>query len=290
MADSSDSDRRGRVVEDTGAYLEDVLQEVDLVRMMNRPVVLTWWLLALNVVLWAAAKLYGTHLADQGLASPYMNAEQIAFFTGMKYNEAMADGAWWRLFSSQFVHLDLLHLLFNAYGILVLGRFLERCYGIRRILVLYLASGAVGAWASFIFNPAPAGGASGAVYGLVGATVVFGFKYRDALPRDLALALTIGLVPWVILSLGIGFLDAIPMDNAAHIGGLVVGAVMAAMMASRLRQPEEGWTEWVVWAATIVAVAALIWTLAGWSQEATTCLASLEAYGQCYPELYRELR
>ncbi len=277
-------------VDDTDAYLKRVRQEVSLLRMISRPVVLTWWLLGVNVVFWLAARYHGIGLADDGLAGPYFNAEQISFFTGMKVNEAMADGQWWRLFSSQFVHLDILHLIFNGYGILVLGRFLERCYGIRRILVLYLASGAVGAYASFLTNPTPAGGASGAVYGLVGAAVIFGFKYRDALPSQVSKALTIGLVPWIILSLGIGFVDAIPMDNAAHIGGLITGAAIAWVMASRLRQQQGGWTEKVVWVFTAVAIAALLWMGWGWSAEVMDCLPDVDSYALCYPELYGEIQ
>ena len=277
------------VVEDTDEYLEEVRDEVALIRMMNRPVVLTWWLLVINIALWGVAKLYGMGLVDQGLDAAVLNAEQITFFTGMKYNPAIADGQWWRLISAQFVHLDVLHLAFNAYGILVLGKFLERCYGMRRILVLYLASGTIGSLASFLLNPAPGGGASGAVYGLVGAAVIFGIKYRDALPADVAKALTIGLVPWVLLSVGIGFIDAIPMDNAAHIGGLVAGGATTAAMASRLRQHQGAITDRIVTALAVVAVAALVWTLAGWSTEVTGCVGSVDDYAACYPELYEEL-
>ena len=274
-----------RVVEDTEAYLKKVHREVRLVRMMNAPVVLTWWLLGINVAFWVAAKFYGMWLGDQGLGSPYFNAEQLSFFTGMKVNEAIADGQWWRLVSSQFVHLDMLHLLFNCYGIFVLGKFLERCYGVRRMLVLYLTSGTVGALASFVINPAPAGGASGAVYGLVGGAVIFGIKYRDTLPRELSRALTVGLAPWIVLSLGIGFLDTIPMDNAAHVGGLLTGVLVAAFLGSRLSEDRPRWVDRAWWALVAVAGAVLVWTLAGWSEEAWQCLGSVEAYSECYPSL-----
>ena len=280
---------QSRVVDDTDAYLEEIHHEVRLARMMNAPVRLTWWLLVINIVFWVGAKFYGMWLGDQGLASPYFNAEQLTFFTGMKVNELIAGGEWWRLISSQFVHLDAMHLLFNAYGIYILGRFIERCYGLRRMLVIYLASGTIGSLASFLTNPVPAGGASGAVYGLVGALMVFGFKYRKSLPPDLSKALTMGLVPWVVLSLGIGFIESIPMDNAAHIGGLVSGAAIAWIMASRFRQTVQTWTDKVIWALTAVCVVALVWTLAGWSYEATDCLGGVESYEACYPELVEEI-
>ncbi len=277
------------VVADKQAYMDLVHRQVRLVKMMNKPVVLTWWLLVINVVLWIAAKTYGIWLGDQGLGTAYLNAEQLSFWTGLKLNDAIADGQWWRLVSSQFVHLDMLHLLFNAYGIFVLGRFLERCYGLRRMLVLYLASGTVGALASFFINPGPAGGASGAVYGLVGGVVVFGIKYRKSLPAELSRALTVGLAPWVILSLAVGFIDAIPIDNAAHVGGLITGALVASVMASRLRQEEVSWSKPVLWALTVVATLVLIWTLAQWSNEAVSCLGSVDDFAACYPQLAAEL-
>ena len=276
---------RAKAVEDPDAYLQSVHREVRLARMMNRPVVLTWWLLVINIVLWAVAKFYGMWLGDEGLASAYFNAEQLVFFTGMKVNEAIVGGDWWRLISSQFVHLDMLHLLFNGYGIFVLGRFLERCYGIRRMLVMYLSAGTVGSLASFLINPSPAGGASGAVYGLVGGAVVFGIKYRKSLPPELSRALTVGLGPWILLSLAIGFIDTIPMDNAAHIGGLFTGALVASLMASRLREQTPRWSQRGLWLLTALAAVCLVWTLAGWSEEATQCLGSVEAYSQCYPNL-----
>ncbi len=269
--------------------LKKIHQEIKLVRMMSRPVVLTWWFLGVNIALWLLAKGYGIWLGDQGLGSIYLNAEQLTFFTGMKVNEAIEGGAWWRLLSSQYVHLDMMHLLLNCYGIFVLGRFLERCYGARRMLVLYVASGTVGSLASFLINPTPAGGASGAVFGLVGGLVVFGIKYRKSLPPELSRALTVGLAPWVVLSVGVGFLDAIPMDNAAHIGGLVTGALIASVMASRLRQRESRWRQRGLWVLSALVIAALIWMIAGWSEEAVQCLGSVEAYGQCYPELVDEI-
>jgi membrane associated rhomboid family serine protease len=274
---------------DREAYLDLVHRQVRLVEMMNKPVVLTWWLLVINVVFWIAAKTYGIWLGDQGLGTAYLNAEQLTFWTGLKLNYAISDGQWWRLISSQFAHLDMLHLLFNAYGIFVLGRFFERCYGLRRMLVLYLASGTVGALASFIIYDSPAGGASGAVYGLVGGVVVFGIKYRESLPADLSRALTVGLAPWVVLSLAVGFIDAVPIDNAAHIGGLITGALVASVMASRLRQDEVKWTRPILWTLTALAAVVLIWTLAHWSNEVVSCLGSVDDFATCYPQLAAEI-
>lgn len=264
-------------------YREKMEQQLKLVRMMEQPTRLTMVLLGVNILLWLAAKFYGMILADQGLGSLPANAEQLVFYTGMKINIAITDGQWWRLLSSQYVHLDVMHIAFNGYGIYMLGRLLERAYGPRRMLLIYTFSGTLGAVASYYFLSAPSGGASGALYGLVGAVIVFGTKYRKVLPPQMAQALTVGFLPWVVLGIGIGFIGSIPFDNAAHIGGLITGGVTAVFMASRLKDGEgKKWTNGLLWVMTILVICALIWMFLGWSVEAARCLGSVEAYQSCY--------
>ncbi len=273
---------------DEAFALRAIDREITLAQIMTRPVILTWWLLGLNIAFWVLAKGYGLWLAEGGLSTAYLNAEQLSFFTGMKYNPAIAEGDWWRLLSAQFVHLDILHLLFNGYGIYILGKFFERAYGARRMLVLYALSGTAGSMASYLINTTPAGGASGAVYGLVGGLIVFGVKYRDWLPREVSRALTLGLVPWVVLSLGVGFIEAIPMDNAAHIGGLLTGALAAALMQSRFRSQRRGLWDRLTTALSVMAMVAYLWMMVGWTAEITECLGSPAAFEGCYPELSTE--
>lgn len=265
-------------------YLDGIRRQLRFARIMEQPVVVTWWLLVSNVVIWLAGVVFGwSHLADRlGLVSRYLNYEQLTLYTGMKVNRLMDLGQWWRLFSSQFVHLDLLHILFNGYGLYVLGPMLERFYGRARFFTLYLASGTFAAWASYVFTDLPSGGASGALYGLVGGLLVFGYKYRDSLPERLSRAFTVGLLPWVVLSLGIGFIDAIPMDNAAHLGGLASGAILAVLLDSRVRGPSSRPRDLVFRGTALVGVCALVWTAAHWSDEVTHCTESQERYLECY--------
>ena len=271
---------------DAAAYLDAIDREVRLARIVNNPVVLTWWLLAVNVIIWVVAVFYGDTL---GITSRYFNNEQLVLYTGMKVNDLVASGQWWRLISSQFVHLDIMHILFNGYGLYVLGPMIERFYGWRRFLLLYLASGTVGALASFFFTDIASGGASGAIYGLVGALLVFGFKYRDQLPKRVSKALTVGMLPWVVLSIGIGFMESLPMDNAAHLGGLFSGGFFVLLMRSRLRRRASVLTNALIWMLTGAACAALVWTMATWSQEVWQCTGSKSTYFECYPKLEQQL-
>ena len=272
-------------------YIDAISRQIRLARIMEQPVVVTWWLLVTNIVIWVAGVAYGwLHVADGlGLSSTYLNYEQLTLYSGMKVNRLMEAGQWWRLFSSQFVHLNVMHIVFNGYGLYVLGPLLERFYGRKRFFTLYIASGTIAAWTSYMFNAIPSGGASGAIYGLVGGLLVFGAKYRDSLPDRLSRAFTIGLLPWVILSLAIGFIESIPMDNAAHLGGIFSGAAIALILDSRVRGPRRKGREWAVWATTLVGVCGLVWTTAHWSDELTHCMQSKEEYLDCYPELSEAL-
>ena len=268
-------------------YLDAVDRQVQLARIMEQPVVVTWWLLAANLLIWLGGVVYGwRHLVETlGITSAQFNYEQLTLYTGMKVNRLMEAGQWWRLFSSQFVHLDIMHMAFNGYGLYVLGPILERFYGRKRFFVLYIFSGTLAGLSSFLINDLPSGGASGAIYGLVGGLLLFGWKYRDSLPERLSRAFTVGLLPWVVFSLGIGFMESIPMDNAAHLGGLASGALIALLLHSRLNGSAPQRREYVVWACALLGACALVYTTAHWSDEITHCTQSAQRYLECYPGL-----
>jgi rhomboid protease GluP len=249
----------------------------------------TWWLLCSNVLLWLFLKGYGmVHMVD-GLGLPVGrigNAEVITAYTGMKIVSAIDAGQSWRLASSMFVHLSFLHILMNGYALYILGPTLEKFYGGRRFWVLYLISGLVSAWASYRFNEIDSGGASGAIYGLIGALLVFGVKYRSRLPLEMVKAFTVRLLPWVVFGIGIGFFDAIPWDNAAHLGGLFAGMALALVFGSELvRSRSFPMADAVLWICAISGVVFVLWCGVQWSEEIDRCTVSLEAFSQCYPML-----
>ncbi len=265
-------------------------RELAFARVLSERVYVTWWLFVSNVLIFVSAFLYGLSDRFASLKEGVLEPVQIVMFTGMKVNQWIDAGEWWRIVSSMWVHLDLLHIGFNAYGLYVIGPILEKIFGGRRFFFLYLASGIVGAVASYQFSDIPSGGASGAIYGLVGAILVVGFKYRKELPPRVSGAFTRGMIPWVIFGIGIGFFDSIPMDNAAHIGGLLSGIVLAFALDSRLR--DEGVskaTEYGLWAISIAGSALLAVTLWYWSAEVTKCAADDESFIACYPEVVAEL-
>lgn len=267
---------------DTKRLMDAIDREVSFARILSTPVVWSVWLVGVNIAFFIVAFIAGL---DRFAAFPHdFTPLQYVFYTGMKVSEHIAQGQWWRLVSSMFVHLDIMHIGFNAYGLWTLGPLLEKFYGGRRFMVVFMVSGIVGAAASYFFTAVPSGGASGAIYGLVGALAVFGMKFRAELPPRVSRSFTTGMAPWVILSIGIGFLDAIPFDNAAHLGGLISGGLVAAMMRSELDRTDRKKREGVVAVLFFASLIAMAATAFSWSAEVARCIGSAQDYAACYPE------
>ncbi len=132
-------------------------------------------------------------------------------------------GDYYRLFTSIFLHIGILHLLCNMYSLYIIGREVENVFGKVKYLIIYLLSGIAGSILSLAFNHNTiCAGASGAIFGLLGALLYFGYYYRTYLGSTL----TRSIVPVIIINLLIGLFNT-GIDNAAHIGGLVGGILIA---------------------------------------------------------------
>jgi membrane associated rhomboid family serine protease len=140
----------------------------------------------------------------------------------------VADGEFYRLFTSMFLHAGILHLLLNMWALWILGRQLEGVLGPLRYLGIYLLAGLGGSVAVYLFSPLPPGsvGASGAIYGLFAAY----FLVLRRLGRDAS-----AVIP--VLVVNIIFTFTVPgISIAAHLGGLVTGAAVTAAMVYAPRE------------------------------------------------------
>jgi rhomboid protease GluP len=150
---------------------------------------------------------------------------------GVKDNAEIARGQWWRFITPIFIHIGLLHLVFNSYALWVVGPQVEKLYGPSRFVILYLLTGIAGVWGSFYYHPAiMSAGASGAIFGLFGVLLVFGLRYRDSIPPFFKRAVGTGVLPVIVLNLIIGFSLSGIVDNAAHVSGLLAGAALGAVI------------------------------------------------------------
>ncbi len=158
---------------------------------------------------------------------PFQSLMSIDFralvMTGANYAPLSGGPEPWRLLTATFLHGGALHLLFNAWALMVVGPLIEHLYGARKMFVLTLLTGVAGNVLSLWWH-GPGWrqvGASGAIFGLIGVAAVYGFRRGDAVGEGLRRHMT----EWIVYGLVMGlFMRA---DNAAHIGGLIAGAAAA---------------------------------------------------------------
>jgi membrane associated rhomboid family serine protease len=175
----------------------------------ERPLV-TYTLVGLSVVAFGAAWLAGLRGATEDF--------------GMWPVGIALDGEWYRMLTAVFLHASLLHIGFNMLVLVMIGPPLERVLGHVRFVVLYLLAGLGGSVASYMFSDprVVSVGASGAIFGLMGALVVAGRRLRYDVTQVMVL---------IAINVAIGFLPGGGIDWRAHLGGLVTGAAVAAVFA-----------------------------------------------------------
>jgi membrane associated rhomboid family serine protease/Tfp pilus assembly protein PilF len=150
---------------------------------------------------------------------------------GANYGPYTLGGQWWRLLTAVFVHGGLLHIAFNMWCLWDLGRLAESLYGHWTFAILYLICGLFASLASIWWNPGVLSvGASGAIFGIAGALISSFYLGEFSLPRS---ALSANLRSLLIFAGYNLFFGAVigHIDNAAHIGGLVIGLILGALIA-----------------------------------------------------------
>ena len=201
--------------------------------------------------------------------------ETVLLSFGAKTNYAIHhDHEWWRFVTPVFIHVNLPHLLMNMYGLWVLGPWVEKLYGSARFVLFWIATGVAGVVASYLTVIAgshpgffgsfliknydgPSAGASGALFGLIGVLFVFGLKYRRELPEGFKRAFGTGMLPVILVNVAIGFALKGVIDNAAHMGGLLSGAALSAVIS--YKRPGQSTSVTIAW--RIAQIAALLLVL-----------------------------
>jgi len=163
--------------------------------------------------------LWGNNSVDLGTLSAH--GALIGYYVAMGHE-------YWRLGTSMFLHSGLLHILFNMYALYVFGSYLEQIAGSRKFLAIYLVSGLSGSVAAFTLTLmyVPIVGASGAIYGILGAFFMYTFHNRADLAASMMMR-QLGIL--VMINLFISF--RIPnISWQAHIGGLIGGVIMVELL------------------------------------------------------------
>jgi membrane associated rhomboid family serine protease len=201
-------------------------------------------LVALNVLVYLITVAQGSGINDPGGS---------LFAKWALFGPAVSHGDWWRLITAAFLHAGLLHIAFNMWALLWLGVAVESALGWWRFLLLYFASGLAGSAGALVASPnAVTVGASGAIFGLLGAGLVLEYRATGRLGGSF---LTV-----IVINLAIS--AAVPgISIGGHVGGLIGGIVGASIIVLRNRIRE---TVDLPTVAGLAAVGALSIAIAYW--------------------------
>jgi membrane associated rhomboid family serine protease len=191
--------------------------QVRAVRTMSSDPQLTYAIIAINVLVFVAQVATGAGGFDATSGSVFRN--------GALYGPSVADGEWYRIVTGGFLHANLIHVGFNMFILYRLGQALEPALGRGRFLLVYFVSLLGGSFGVLLIDPNQfTVGASGAVFGIMGAAVAV-FRARGVNVMDSGLGTTI------LLNLALTF--AVPgISIGGHVGGLVAGYVAGEMLMS----------------------------------------------------------
>jgi membrane associated rhomboid family serine protease len=156
-------------------------------------------------------------LVELGINGSFTNNN--VFVKGVLWGPFVADGEWWRLVTAMFLHANILHLAVNMYSLYYVGSILEHVIGRWRFLLLYFASGVAGSAGALVWSPSqPSVGASGAIFGVLGALFVLERRGTIASGGQIAMLIVINLVITFTLS---SFISV-----GGHVGGLIGGIAL----------------------------------------------------------------
>lgn len=173
-------------------------------------------IISLNFITWFAVAL-AYHL------SPFTaQTSALLLRAGAVNAQLLSEGEWWRIITSQFLHVHFPHLLFNMLALLLLGGMLERDFGWRRLVALYLLSGVIGQLIGVVANPAlVSSGASQATMGLAGGVAAGFVRQQYASASRLIILLAVVAVQFGLDLAAAGYI------KAGHLGGFLAGALIA---------------------------------------------------------------
>ncbi len=208
-----------------------------LVRMPERKPTVTYLILALTIFVYLLQYTTTAGILRLGGNCPFFFSPDIPACYGLKVNELIIAGQWWRLITPVLLHASILHIGFNMYALYMLGPELERHFGHLSFLALYVLSGFSGVVLSFLMTTAPSLGASTAIFGLLAAQGVFAYRNQRVFGKQARAALR-SIINIAGINLLIGLTPGI--DNWGHVGGLIGGLIFAGIAAPNYEIKNEG--------------------------------------------------
>lgn len=195
-----------KITDDINSKNRKDAMETDAILEPKKPFVTIGLLLVIGLVY-----LYGL-----------MTSSDVLVYNFGVYRDFIRDGEIYRLLTGTFIHIDLIHLLCNCYALFVIGSMVEGYYGKKKYSIIYLVSALTGSLLSICMSGSFSIGTSGAIFGLLGSLLYFGYHYRVYFGS----VIIARIIPVIIINLAIGFMIS-GIDNFAHIGGLIGGFLIS---------------------------------------------------------------
>ena len=205
-------------------------------------------LLAINIVLFVMMVAVDMNSGVEGFSIMNPASQSVFDDFGGRLIPAIQHGEWWRLVTPNFIHLGLMHLMFNSMALYNVGPQVEALYGSQKFILIYLGTGIGSNIVDFSFGVTGAG-ASGAIFGLIGLLAVYGHRQGGSFGNGLRRQMLI----WAALGVGLGFIMG--FDNYAHIGGFIAGAAMAYVIPAE--EPTIARSA-LIWNITAIACALVV--------------------------------
>lgn len=192
---------------------------------VKKPFFISYILIGINVFLFVLMVFYQPGFSTE------LSIDTLVTF-GAKYNMKIADGEYFRLLTAMFLHANLMHIVFNSLALRALGRDVEVFFGKAKFLIIYFVAGIIGSLGSYMFNDAIGVGASGAIFGLLGANLylmtINPTLYKKIYGNDMLVLLGINLV--------YGLMNP-SIDNVAHLAGMIGGYLAAWSVGIKQQNP-----------------------------------------------------
>ena len=172
----------------------------------------------------------------------WLDAEKLAVLGAIVREWVLERHEWWRLVTAMFLHGDgtpsgdFLHLAVNLFSLFQIGTLFEVMFGSRRFLFLYFVTGICASLASLWHNAGASVGASGAIFGIVGAFIFSVFRSPRWRHERAARSIVKQLIFWTVLNTFIAAWFP-QIDNAAHMGGFLTGLILGAILPHRVPPP-----------------------------------------------------
>lgn len=206
------------------------IQQPQIIHLHRTTPVLTYGLLVLLAMIF----FYATTLDNSVPVARFRDGTTITqrelfLLDWAKINELVFQGEYYRLFTSMFVHLEAMHFFFNAYALYLFGREVESLYGHVRFAIIYILGGLAGSVGSLLYTDGLSIGASGAIFAIFAASGVYFYHHQRLFGHGARQRLVqMGVLALINIVLGV----TIPrIDNAAHVGGMLGGFILAWFMA-----------------------------------------------------------